>query len=82
MDNLRINKIDYKIIDNGVGCYPWREYFAILPRKTISGTHIFWIKALNRKVEVWVVCSSGFHMEHETQYASAFDLLTYEDPTN
>jgi hypothetical protein len=70
-------KLDYYIITDGAGCYPWTEYFAIFPRKTISGNRIFWKKAYKRKV--WVVWGTGFHMEPETQYATTFDLLTHGD---
>lgn len=67
--------MDYHVITDGADCYPWREYFAIMPRKTVSGTRIFWQKAYKRKV--WVVWGTGFHMEPEVQYATAFDLLTH-----
>jgi hypothetical protein len=70
-------KLDYSIIKDGADSYPWREYFAIVPRTTISGGRIFWEKAYKRKV--WVVWGTGFHMEPETQYATAFDLLTHDD---
>lgn len=66
-----------QIITDGADCYPWHEYFAIIPRKTVSGTRIFWEKAYKRKV--WVVWGTGFHMEPHVQYATAFDLLTYDD---
>lgn len=65
------------IITDGCDCYPWTEFFSFLPRKTITGKRIFWEKAYKRKV--WVVWSSGFHMEPEIQYATLFDVLTYED---
>lgn len=70
-------KMEYSIIKNGADCYPWTEYFAILPRKTVTGKRIFWEKAYKR--HVWVIWGTGFHMEPETQYATAFDLLTYDD---
>lgn len=70
-------KMEYTIIEDGADCYPWHEYFAVLPRTTVSGTRIFWQKAYKRKV--WVVWGTGFHMEPETQYATAFDLLTYDN---
>lgn len=70
-------KLDYQIIRNGADCYPWMEFFAIFPRKTVTGKRIFWQKAYKRKV--WVVWGTGFHMEPEVQYATAFDLLTYDD---
>lgn len=69
--------MEKQIIPDGADCYPWREYFAILPRKTVSGKRIFWEKAYKRKV--WVVWGTGFHMEPEIQYATAFDLLTHGD---
>ena len=70
-------KMDYHIIPDGADCYPWTEYFAIIPRKTVTGKRIFWQKAYKRKV--WVVWGTGFHMEPETQYATAFDLLVYDN---
>lgn len=68
--------MEYTIITDGADCYPWIEYFAILPRKTVSGKRIFWQKAYKRKV--WVIWGTGFHMEPHVQYATAFDLLTYD----
>lgn len=70
-------KMDYTIITNGTDCYPWRETFVIWPRRSISGAPLFWTKAYKRNV--WVVWGTGFHMEPETQYATAFDLLTHDD---
>lgn len=61
------------IITDGCDCYPWTEYFAYIPRVTITGKRIFWEKAFKRKV--WIVWGSGFHMEPETQYATAFDII-------
>lgn len=76
--NLDFQKMNItQIITDGCDCYPWREYFAILPRKTVSGKRIFWEKAYKRKV--WLVWGVSFHMEPEVQYATAFDLLTYND---
>lgn len=69
--------MDYTIITDGADCYPWYEYFAFLPRKTVTGKRIWWEKAYKRKV--WIIWGRGFHMEPETQYATAFDLLTYDD---
>jgi hypothetical protein len=70
-------KMDYTIIEDGADCYPWHEFFAIFPRKTVTGKHIWWQKAYKRKV--WVVWGTGFHMEPEVQYATAFDLLVYDN---
>ena len=75
--SLKKEGMEYSIIRNGADCYPWMEYFAILPRKTVTGKQVFWQKAYKRKV--WVVWGTGFHMEPEVQYATAFDLLTYND---
>ena len=66
-----------QIITDGADCYPWTETFVILPKKTITGKRLAWQKLYKRKV--WVVWGTGFHMEPETQYATAFDLLTYQD---
>ena len=71
------SKMEYTVITNGADCYPWTETFVILPKKTVSGNRVFWQKAYKRKV--WVVWGTGFHMEPETQYATAFDLLTYDN---
>lgn len=65
-----------QIITDGADCYPWREYFAILPRKTVTGNRIWWQKAYKRRV--WLVWGPGFHLEPETQYATLFDLLVYD----
>ncbi len=70
-------KMDYYIITDGADCYPWRETFVIFAKKTITGKRLAWQKLYKRKV--WVVWGTGFHMEPETQYATAFDLLTYDD---
>jgi hypothetical protein len=84
--NISLNSLDkystggameYTIVENGADCYPWHEYFAIIPRKTVGGTRIFWTKAYKRRV--WVVWGTGFHMEPHVQYATLFDLLTYDN---
>lgn len=72
-----IKHMDFTIITDGAGCYPWTETFVIWPRKSVTGAPLFWTKAYKRKV--WVVWGTGFHMEPETQYATAFDLLTYDN---
>jgi hypothetical protein len=66
--------MDYTIITNGADCHPWTEYFAVVPRKTISGNRVFMQKAYRRRV--WVVWGTGFHMEPEVEYATVFDLLS------
>jgi hypothetical protein len=69
--------MDYTVITNGVDCYPWHEVFAYWPVKTISGKTVWWKKVFKRKV--WVVWGTGFHMEPETQYGTAFDLIGSTD---
>ena len=73
---LKKEGMEYTIIENGADCYPWMETFVIWPRRSISGAPLFWTKAYKRKV--WVVWGTSFHMEPEVQYATAFDLLTYD----
>ena len=67
-----------QIITDGADCYPWREVFVWFPWvTTVSGKRIWWQKVYKRRV--WVVWGTGFHMEPEVQYATAFDLLTCDD---
>lgn len=75
--SLRKEGMSYSIIENGCDCYPWMEYFAFLPRTTVTGKRIWWEKAFKRKV--WIVWGTGFHMEPHVQYANAFDLLVYDN---
>lgn len=62
-----------EIITDGADCYPWREVYAWLPVKTISGKYVWRKKIFKRKV--WMVWGTGFHMEPEVQYATAFELI-------
>lgn len=71
--------MEYTIIEDGADCYPWREIYAWLPVKTVTGKVVWRQKLYKRKV--WVVWGTGFHMEPQVQYATAFDLLTYQDQT-
>jgi hypothetical protein len=80
LQGYKKRKMEYTIIDDGADCYPWHEVFAWLPTKTISGKMV-WGKRLYKR-KVWVVWGTGFHMEPETQYATAFDLLNYEEKTS
>ena len=66
-----------QIITDGADCYPWHEVFAYWPVKTISGRYVWWKKVFKRKV--WIVWGTGFHMEPETQYGTAFDLIEYDN---
>jgi hypothetical protein len=69
--------MEYTIIKGGAGCYPWREVFAWLPVKTITGQRVWWRKIYQR--QVWVVWGTGFHMEPETQWADLFEILASAD---
>jgi hypothetical protein len=82
--NLRLNGMEkfgqgtlpvmeYTIITDGADCYPWHEVYAWFPVKTITGKRVWMKKVFKRKV--WIVWGTGFHMEPETQYATAFDML-------
>jgi len=75
--SLKKEGMEYTIIEDGAGCYPWTKHFAWWPVKTITGQRAWGIKLYKRKV--WVMWGTGFHMEPETQYATLFDLLTYEN---
>lgn len=66
-----------QVITDGADCYPWREVFAWWPVKTVTGRGVWWKKVYKRRV--WVVWGTGFHMEPEVQYATAFDMLTIND---
>ena len=72
LDRAEMERTD--IITDGADCYPWRETFVIWPRRSVTGAPLFWTKAYKRKV--WVIWGSGFHMEPEVQYATAFDILS------
>ena len=60
-------------IYDGCDCYPWREVFAFLPVKTVSGKYVWLRKIYKRKF--WVVWGSGFHMEPHVEYGTLFDIL-------
>ncbi len=71
--NIDIRKMEYTVIEDGADCYPWHEVFIWWPINTITGKRLWWTKAFKRKV--WVVWGTGFHMEPQVQYATAFDLI-------
>lgn len=64
-----------QIITDGADCYPWREIYAWLPVKTVTGKYVWRKKLYKRKV--WAVWGTGFHMEPLVQYATAFDLIEH-----
>jgi hypothetical protein len=72
--------MDYQVIEDGADCYPWREVYAWLPVRTISGELVWREKIFKRKV--WVVWGTGFHMEPHVQYATIFELINYDENGN
>ncbi len=66
-----------QIITDGADCYPWHEVYAWWPIKTVTGKRVWRQKVFKRKV--WAVWGTGFHMEPVVQYATALDLLVYDD---
>jgi hypothetical protein len=79
--NLELNKnMEYTIVTDGAGCYPWTEFFVLWPRTTITGKKIFWEKAFKRRV--WVVWGTGFHMEPEIEYATLFEIISDDNNEN
>ena len=76
--NLEFSNMEItQVITDGADCYPWREVYAWLPVKTISGKYVWRKRVFKRKV--WVVWGTGFHIEPEVQYATIFDLIEYSD---
>lgn len=73
--------MEYTIITDGADCHPWREVFIWWPWvTTVTGKRVWWKRIYKRRV--WIVWGTSFHMEPETQYATAFDLLTYDESNN
>ena len=72
---VRMEGVDYTIIEDGADCYPWIETFIWWPQRSVMGQTLFWIHGYKRRV--WIMWGNGFHMEPETQYATVFDLLVY-----
>ena len=70
--------MEYSIITDGADCYPWHKVYAWWPVKTISGEYVWRETIFKRKV--WVVWGqANFHMEPHVQYATMFDLITYNE---
>lgn len=67
-------EVSFRIITEGEECTPWKETFIIWPRLSINDKKLFWQKVFKRRV--WIVWGTTYDME--TQYATAFDLLTYD----
>ena len=66
-----------QIIEDGCDCYPWKEVYAWLPVKTITGKYV-WRETLFKR-KIWVVWGAGFHMEPVVEYATFFELLADDD---
>ena len=60
-------------IFNGPDCYPWREVYAWLPVRTISGKIVWGQKIYKQRF--WAVWGTGFHMEPQVEYAELFEIL-------
>lgn len=75
--SLKKEGMEYSIIEDGAGCYPWTPFYAWLPVKTVSGQRAWMEKIYKRRV--WIVWGTGFHMEPETQYATLLELLAYDN---
>ena len=65
--------MEYTIIVDGPGCYPWTKHFAWLPVKTITGLRAWGVTVYKRRV--WLVWGTGFHMEPHVEYATLFEVL-------
>jgi len=61
------------IIEDGPGCYPWREVYAWRPIRTVSGKYVWRQKLYKRKI--WVQWGIAFHSEPFVQYATDFDII-------
>jgi hypothetical protein len=66
--------MDATIITDGVDCYSWREFYAWLPVKTVTGKRAWMEKIYKRRV--WIVWGVSFHMEPEVQYATLIEMLS------
>lgn len=66
-----------QVITDGADCYPWREIYAWLPVKTISGRYVWREKIYKRKI--WVVWGASFHMEPQVEYATLLEMIQYGD---
>lgn len=71
--NLRKEGMEYQIVKDGAGCYPWREVFAWWPVTTITCRRVWMERVFRRRV--WVVWGTGFHMEPEVEFATLFEML-------
>jgi hypothetical protein len=70
--DIRSMEITQRIFD-GPDCYEWREVFAWLPVKTISGKIVWWNRVYKQRY--WAVWGTSFHMEPHVEYAELFEIL-------
>jgi hypothetical protein len=54
-------------------CYTWREVFAYLPVKTVTGRYV-WLRKIYKQ-RYWAVWGPGIHVEPEVEYAELVDIL-------
>lgn len=72
--NIELNKVEItQRLWDGPDCYNWRETFAFLPVKTISGKRVWLKKVYVRRC--WVVWGQSFHMEPHVEYGTFFDVI-------
>jgi hypothetical protein len=75
LDMQRV-EITQRIFD-GPDCYSWREVFAFLPVKTVSGKYV-WLQKVYKQ-RYWAVWGLNFHMEPHVEYATLFEVLANEN---
>jgi hypothetical protein len=57
------------VFEDGPDCYPWREVFAWLPHRTITGKTVWLKKVYKRRVLI------TFHLTPHTQWATLFEIM-------
>lgn len=77
LQGYKKRKMEYHIVKDGAGCYPWCEVFAWWPVTTITGRRVWLEKVFRRRV--WVVWGTGFHMEPEVEFATLFEMLADDE---
>jgi len=64
-------------IFTGPDCYTWREVFAWLPVRTITGQLVWGQRVYKQRF--WAIWGRGFHLEPEVEYATFLELLSIQD---
>lgn len=76
---MRLETIKY-ILTNAHGCYNWKEYYSIIPRKTITGKWVWKKKIYRRKVRIifhyWSRPLDFALYEDIVQYGTSFDVIS------